>query len=317
MVLILSRQDTAGLMDLDRAIKVLEAVMVQEVEGQTFHLPPFGGSKSERRTFRLVGGGLYGSGRMGIRLSGVQLLDTESGRLLAIVGGDAPSYRIPAMLALGAKFLSRPDARRVGLLGSGRNALGVLRGIAFVRPIEEVRVFSPNREHREGFASRATATLQLDVRPQDNPRDAIRGADILLVGTSSFTPVLHAADLPSGVHVGSWGMTTELDESVYHAVDQFAVQNVQQEIESGRPDIHPYVEGVLWKAVQAGRYDPARITPLGALVNGEVAPRTGPAERTLFRDSRGGVGDIALASDVYDQARALGLGIEVDLDGRV
>lgn len=317
MALILSRQDTDGLLDLEQAMGVLEAMMVEEVEGNTFHMPPYGGSKSNRKTFRLVGGGMYGIGRMGIRLSGVQLMDTETGRLLAIVGGNAPSFRIPAMMALGARYLARPDVKRVGLLGSGRNALGILQALKFVRPIEQVQVFSPTREHREAFAKRATDTLEIGVTPQDDPKAAIRDADVILVGTSSYTPVLQDSDLRPGTHVGSWGMTTELDESVFQAVDQFAVQNPDQEIDSGRPDVHPYVEGSLWRAVQDGRYDPGRITPLGAMVKGEVAPKNGPNDVTLFRDSRGGVGDIALASYVYEQAMQRGLGTEIDLGGGV
>src|SRR5689334_21648085 len=171
MALILSRQDTDGLLDLQQAIDVLEAMMIEEIEGNTFHMPPFGGGKSKRRQFRLVGGGMYGIGRMGIRLTGTQLLDTETGRLLAIVGGNVSSFRIPAMMAMGARYLSRPDVRRVGLLGTGRNALGVLKTLKHVRPSERVEVFSPTPEHRADFAKQATVALQLPVTPHAKPED--------------------------------------------------------------------------------------------------------------------------------------------------
>ena len=52
---------------------------------------------------------------------------------------------------------------------------------------------------------------------------------------------------------------------------------------------------------------------LGSIISGDVAPRNGPADITLFRESQGGVGDIALANYVYETARARGLGVEVDL----
>ncbi|HEY3117955.1 MAG TPA: ornithine cyclodeaminase family protein, partial [Chloroflexota bacterium] len=68
-----------------------------------------------------------------------------------------------------------------------------------------------------------------------------------------------------------------------------------------------------WKMVREGRYDPARIVELGSIIKGEVAARNGPNDITLFRDARGGVGDIALANDVYERARAQGLGIEFEL----
>src|SRR5438552_17783471 len=117
MTLILSRQDTEGLIDLPKAIEVMSDMMLEEVDGDTFHMPAYGGGKSKRKSFRLVGGGMYGIGRMGIRLSSVHMLDVESGKLLAIVGGHAPSLRIPATMGLGAKYLARPDAKRIGLLG--------------------------------------------------------------------------------------------------------------------------------------------------------------------------------------------------------
>ena len=315
MALVLSRLDTEGMMDLDTAMDVLSSVMIEEIEGNTFHMPPYGGGKSRRRTFRLVGGGLYGIGRMGIRMGAVQLLDAESGRTLAIVGGNATSFRIPGMMALGAHRLARPDAKRIGLLGSGRNAFGVVQAIAHVRPIEELKVFSPTPEHRDKVAHQAAEALDISAAACDTPEAAIRDADVILVGTSSYDPVLRFSDLRPGVHIGSWGMTSELDEDVFQNIDQFAVQNVDQEIDSGRPDVHPYIEGKLWKAVQDGRYDPARVTPLGSIIKGDVAAKNGSTDVTLFRDSRGGVGDIALASYVYEQAKRLGVGTEIDLGG--
>src|ERR1044072_3179752 len=106
MALILSHQDTDGLLDLQQAIDVQQPMMSEEVEGTTFHTPPFGGGKSKRRQFRLVGGGIYGIGRMGIRLAGTQLLDTATGRLLAIVGGNVSSFRLPPMMAMGGRYLA-------------------------------------------------------------------------------------------------------------------------------------------------------------------------------------------------------------------
>ncbi len=313
MTLLLRRQDVAGLMDLERAMSVLVSVMVEEAEGTSFHVPPFGGSKSERKTFRLVGGGLYGIGRMGIRLSGVHLLDAQTGELLAIVGGDAPNLRIAATMALAARYLARPDARSIAILGSGRNALLILEGLKMVRPIERVNVFSPTPAHRARLAERASATLEIPATAQATLREAIAGMDIIVVATSSYTPVLAYSDLRPGVHVTSMGMTTELDESIFLNVDQFVAQNREQEIDCGRPDVHPHVEGLLWKMVGEGRYDPARIVELGSIIKGKVGPRNGPSDITLFRDSRGGVSDIALANDVYERARAQGLGIEFEL----
>lgn len=314
MALVLTRNDTEGLIDRETAIRVLETVMIEEVEGSTFHMPPFGGASTRRRTFRTVGGGLYGLGRMGVRAGGQCLLyDTESGELLAVMNQASGVLRVGATMALAARYLARPEARSVGLLGSGHNALNILQCLRIVRPIERVEMYSPTPEHRTAFAERATAALRIPVTAHDNPRDAIADVDVIVVATNSPTPVLSYPNLRPGTHVTSMGQVTELDESIYLGVDQFVVPSREQEIDSASPNAHPHVEGHLLRLVQEGRYDPARIVELGSLIKGEVAPRNRPTDITLFRDSRGGVGDLALANYAYERARERGLGLEVDL----
>jgi ornithine cyclodeaminase/alanine dehydrogenase-like protein (mu-crystallin family) len=73
------------------------------------------------------------------------------------------------------------------------------------------------------------------------------------------------------------------------------------------------VEGCLDRLVRAGRYDPSSIVELGSIIKGDVAPRNGPTDINLFRDSRGGVGDLAMANWVYERARERGIGLEVEL----
>lgn len=312
MTLIVPRDVAERFLDAESTMEALRAVMIEESEGNTFHMPPFGGSKSKRRTFRLVGGGLYGMGRMGVRAGVTQLFDTESGELIAIVGG-ATRWRLAATMALAATYLARPDAKKVGLLGSGQNALRILECLKLVRPMERVDLYSPTPAHRMRFAEHATAALGIPVTAHDQPQAAIAEADVLVVGTSSYSPVLSFADLHPGVHITSMGMSTELDESIYLQVDQFVAPSRDQEIESASPVAAPHVEGDLYRMVHVARYDPASIVELGAIIKGDVAPRNGPRDINLFRESRGGVGDVALANWVYERAREAGLGFEIDL----
>ena len=312
MALIVPREVGEQLLDARTAMEALRVVMIEETEGTTFHMAPFGGSKSDRPTFRLVGGGLYGLGRMGVRAGATQLFDTETGELIAVVGG-ATSWRVAATMGLAAQYLAPADASTVGMLGSGRNALSILECLALVRSIERVDVFSPTPSHRMRLAHRATAALGIPVTEWEGPAPVIAVADILVVGTSSYTPVLSFADLQPGMHVTSMGMSTELDESIYLRVDQFVAPSRDQEVESQSPVAAPHVEGYLWRLVQDGRYDPNAIVELGSIMEGEVAARNGPGDINLFRESRGGPGDVALANWVFERAREQGLGVEVDL----
>ncbi|HZT07282.1 MAG TPA: ornithine cyclodeaminase family protein [Chloroflexota bacterium] len=314
MALILGRSEVEGLLDLESAMTALEEVMTEEIEGTTFHMPSWGGGSTKRRTFRLVGGGLYGMKRMGVRTqAGVQLFDTDTGRLLAIVGASTGDLRTGATMALAARYLARPDARTIGFLGSGRSAPTILQCLVAVRPIASARVYSPTRAHREAFAERETAALGIPVVAMETAAEAIDGADIVAVATNSRTAVVGYDDVRPGVHVTSMGYTTELAEDLYVRADQFVVPSREQEIEAASPVAHPHIEGTLYLMVRDGRYDPRTMIELGSIIRGDVAPRNGPHDVTVFRDSRGGVGDVALANWVYERARERGLGIEVDL----
>lgn len=309
MALILRRGDFPGVLDPARAMEVLQPVMLEEVAGSTFHVQPQGGG----RTIRLVGGGLRGMRRMGIRVVDQALLyDSESRELLAIIPYQLGSLRVAATMAMGARYLSRPDSRVVGLLGSGRNALIILEAMKTVRPIERVEVYSPTMEHRDAFAQRAAGELGMPVTAHDTPGAALADADIVIVATNSRTPALSFSDLRPGVHVSSMGVSRELDESVFMRVDQFVTPSRAQEIAAAKPGVTGG-DGPLYRLIEEGRLPADAIVQLGSIINGDIAPRNGPTDITLFRDSRGGVGDIALANYVYEHARERGLGVEVDL----
>ena len=186
MALVIPREIGERLLDAQSAMEALRVVMLEECAGSTFHMAPFGGSKSQRPTFRLVGGGLYGLGRMGVRAAATQLFDTATGELIAVVGG-ATAWRVAATMGLAAQYLARPDARRVGLLGSGRNALPILECLKLVRPIERIDLFSPTQAHRARLAEQATTALGIPVTAHETPRPATADADILVVGTSSYS----------------------------------------------------------------------------------------------------------------------------------
>src|SRR5947207_7518949 len=159
MALLLTAQDISGLVTMQDAIDVMDTVVREEVAGTTVHMPPFGGAHARPRglppargegghesagVLRVVGGGAFGIGRIGVRAGGVALLFATAGnRLLAVLPSSFSSLRIGATMGLAARHLARPEARSVGLLGSGRNALPTLQGLCAVRPVERVAVFSP------------------------------------------------------------------------------------------------------------------------------------------------------------------------------
>jgi alanine dehydrogenase len=321
VALLLSRSEVDSLIDPLPAMAALEAVMVEEVAGTASHMPPYGGTAQRLRTPRIVGGGLHTLGRMGLRAGGiVTLFDLQqggamTGEPLAVMGYGLGNLRVGATMGLAARYLALPEARAIGILGSGMNAMAILSCLCAVRPIAQVAVFSPTREHRESLAARAQTQLGIPVTAHDRPEPVIAAADILAVATDSKTPVLRFDQIRPGTHVTSMGLTSELDASCYLQADQFVAASRDQEIDSSAPGPNNPGNvdgGPLWRLLEEERIAPERIVELGAIVRGDLPPRNGPTDVTVFRESRGGVGDTALANWVYEEARRRGLGTEFD-----
>src|SRR3954468_8335966 len=111
----------------------------------------------------------------------VLLFSTENGEPLAIMpDGVMQRMRVGATNGLGIKYLARKNAETVGILGSGWQAGSQLMAACAVRNIKQIRCFSPTRENRESFAEKMSAMLGVEVKPVEQPEDAIAGADIAM-----------------------------------------------------------------------------------------------------------------------------------------
>ena len=136
----------------------------------------------------------------------VLLFSTENGEPLAIINdGYLQHMRVGAATGIGARLLSRPNSRKVGMIGSGGMARTVLEALVEVRPIDEVKVFSRNSSHCDAYAEEMGEKLGIAVTPVASARDAVRGADILATTTDSMSPVVEAEWLEPGMHVVAVG----------------------------------------------------------------------------------------------------------------
>ena len=135
--------------------------------------------------------------------SGIILLySTTNGEPLALLqDGYLQHMRVGGSAGIGVDVLARPDATTLGLLGSGGMARSYLEAIALVRPLEQVRVYSPTAANRERFAAELSAELGLDVQPVDEAEAAVRDADIVATATDAMGPTFDASWVAPGAHV--------------------------------------------------------------------------------------------------------------------
>jgi len=127
------------------------------------------------------------------------LVDPQTGTPLAIMDGRLiTEMRTAAVSAAATKLLASPDAKVLGILGSGVQARSHVEALSFVRQFEETRVWSPTLEHAERFAQEIGATAT-------SVEEAVRDADVIVTVTSSKAPVLKGDWLKPGCHVNAVG----------------------------------------------------------------------------------------------------------------
>jgi thiomorpholine-carboxylate dehydrogenase len=146
----------------------------------------------------------------------ILLLDTHTGVPIAAMDGRLiTEMRTAAVSAAVTRYLMPEGAHVLALLGSGVQAHAHLDALSRVAAFDDVRVWSRNAEHAERFAREHGARAT-------DAESAVRGADVVVVATSSQVPVLHGAWLKPGAHVNAVGANRatwrELDDDVMRNV---------------------------------------------------------------------------------------------------
>jgi ornithine cyclodeaminase/alanine dehydrogenase-like protein (mu-crystallin family) len=133
-----------------------------------------------------------------INWSVIILYDLTNGEPLAFMHETHLSgFRVGATTGLAVAECARPDAEVLGLFGTGNQAYPNCRAICAVRPIRQVKVFSPNAAHREAFKARM-AGENVEVIAVEDPREVVRGAHIVCCATNAVVPVLRGEWLEPG-----------------------------------------------------------------------------------------------------------------------
>jgi ornithine cyclodeaminase/alanine dehydrogenase-like protein (mu-crystallin family) len=320
MPLLLSRDELKPLLDLPKAIELIEDAHRQQAAGQIVAHAPYNITVGPSKTLRIVSGAVLMQKRVGVRLgpnSGLgggdkmyaTLFDAESGELLAFMGFPFGTLRTAAVVAIAAKYMARDDSKKLGLFGVGRNAFGIIKALQSVRPINEIYVSSRDPERRKKFCEQGEKVLGISVRGVDRPEEAVRGMDVILTATNSLTPIFPANWVDPGTHVSSMGKPTEISRDLHLKAGRTVVGSQEQEREyADKSAALPLVE-----LVTEGKLSWSRIPELGDLIAGYAVGRASRDEINVFRESQGGYGDMAFAAWLYDEAVKRGVGKRMNL----
>jgi alanine dehydrogenase len=244
----------------------------------------------------------------------VLLFDLETAELVGVFHDHYLSTRrVAATSAVGVKYLAREDARVLGLFGSGHQATTQVLAMCAVRPLELVKVYSPNAEHRRAFAARMTRESGREVRAVDDPREVVEGSDIVVTATNSRSPVFDGRWLEAGVHVAPIVGTdqsasgSEIDETTVRRAD-VVVTNLKEQIQVDR-------QPKLLRAIEEGALAWEQIHELAEVVVGKAPGRTQAGQISLHDNNTGmGIQFAALGVLILERARAQRLGQNLPAD---
>jgi alanine dehydrogenase len=163
------------------------------------------------------------------------LLDGETGASLALLDGTMLTKRRTACASgLASRYLSRRDAARLLMIGTGALAPHLIRVHSKVRPIREVMIWGRRPEEAQRLAHELSSSLPtmlgraVAVRAVADRQQAVRSADIVSCATLSKAPLVEGAWLRDGQHIDLVGAyTPEMRES-----DDDAVRRAQVHVDT-------------------------------------------------------------------------------------
>ncbi len=288
-----------SMLDMSSVIKALEIMFRQQGAGQIDNIPRTR-TKVFEKSLNITAASDAMTMRYAVKLYGgggfhILLYSRDEG-LLAIMEADwLGQLRTGGTNALAASLMAAPKARKVGLIGAGRQAVAQLLALEAMHLMDEVRVFARNRERLEAFCNLMTSMLKAKIRIATCPEEAVADAEIVVVATNSSTPVLRLEWLPEGVHVNAMGANAaarmELEPEIIAAASIIATDDVDQ----ARKEAAEFI-------ALGDRLDWSRITPLHRLVCAKEARARDPVAPTVFKSLGAGLEDLAIASLLYDRS---------------
>jgi ornithine cyclodeaminase/alanine dehydrogenase-like protein (mu-crystallin family) len=254
-------------------------------------------------------------------LASILLLDPETGALKALLDGRyITEARTAAVSAVSSRLLARKTAKALAIIGSGVQAKSHLEALSRVHALKQVTVWSPNQAHRERFVtdclgsdpgqrgSTAVRGQTPDISAVGHAGEAVVGADVIVLATSSPEPVIESGWVKPGAHVICVGACRpnqrEIDPALTARAKFFVDSRKAALVESGD----------LVMGIQEGRFGPEHIAgELGELVAGTVPGRTSDTEITIFKSLGMAVEDVTAAELAYRRAAEKKLGREMEL----
>jgi alanine dehydrogenase len=307
--LYLTEADVDSLLTPADALTAIESCFERMARGAVDNRPRFR-HKLESGAFAVMSAVDHELGRAGVKSYAalpqgtrfvVVLFDTAKAVVEAVVEADKlGQLRTGAASGVAAKYLAKPEATTLGIIGCGWQAESQVACIREAVPtLESVVAYCRTEKNLKKFCRKVKADAG------DSHRDPA-GQDIVVTATTSADPVLRGEWLRSGALVCGMGANVarhrELDNVVLERAAFVCCDSLlQAKMESGDL-IEPVEQGVL---------DWLEVHELHEVVAGETTGRASDEDVVVFKSNGLAAWDVAIAAKAVELARGRGIGSEV------
>ena len=229
-------------------------------------------------------------------------MDPDDGNIFAVI--QSPYASTGAAGAVAAKYLSREDSTRAGVIGTGRQGRDQLLLLSKVRRIEKAFAYSGRRKDEE-YAREMSSKLGIDVIACDGPEEVVRNADVLITATFSTEPIVRGEWLREGIHINAIGadcpLKVELDVYTFQRADKIVIDGEKA-----------LTIGEIAAPLRKGIIKPEDIYgKIGEVVAGVKPGREDDTEITIFESDGTSLAEAGVAVKIYQKVMEMGLGVEI------
>ena len=329
-MLFITEQDVVAALEGRRVyqeiVEEIEEVFRQQGLGSTYHLHRLTMEHPNHpghlwHNIRILPGMVPGIGAAAVRLySGYKgtnrseiicLFDWEDMGMVAIISDyHLHAIRTAAPYGVAVKYLAPPNAKQIGIIGTGRYARGQVQAACAVRGIRKIKAYSRSAQNRKTFCEEMQEVLGIEVLPTESGREAIEGADIIITSTSGNTIVLEGDWLRPGVLVMSVA-PGEFDERTVER-SRVILAGTNQVL-GDTPPRKPFSS-----LVASGKFTKEDVAAeFHDVVIGKKPGRLSEDEITLFESPGMGILDVGVANYVYRLAKGKGIGTELPFGEKI
>lgn len=225
----------------------------------------------------------------------MQVFDEMTGTLRAVIESDlVTNLKTASDSALGARYLARPDSRKMLVIGAGRVAANVIEAYNQTFPdLHEFQIWNRTGSRAKVLADEL-ASKGLNVVAVDDLAAAVVTADIITTATMSTEPVLKGDWVQPGTHVDLIGaFRAEMREA-----DDALLQKARLFVDSRDTTLHHI--GEIRIPLEAGIIAEADILADLYQLNRGAPSRTSPDDITVFKNGGGAHLDLMTACAILE-----------------